>query len=387
MLLGELSREFPRKKGAADEGLEELDRTGAQLSAFLAAEPPMPSSGFWEGRTLARKAGDFQPVPRGYGIPKALREDETLGPVLTSPLDVASMSEGSASHASGVHIMRSILSPGWTVSASSTKLRLLLKKRMRELGVILLSGVRPSLIHSNGSKVVGLSIEDSSHTYNCTGLIVAAPLTSIAAVMPEGRRKRKLEMAAEQLEPRLCTMTLNMIVPARAVPDGMGRVVMLASGGEEGERHPIMLNLLPVVRNKIVQKDEALVSATMVLQRSKLRKDRAVALASLKAELLERMARPFPFIVEKTALISTPYDAERMTDLSGAAFSLDQYEPPELARGGKLTLGLCALPARMCWDNMFMASRQVFPGMGIEGEFFCGGTIAELVKRMNPKAA
>jgi hypothetical protein len=49
--------------------------------------------------------------------------------------------------------------------------------------------------------------------------------------------------------------------------------------------------------------------------------------------------------------------------------------------------GLCALPATAGHDNLYVASRQSFPGLGIEGEFFAGCTVANRITRLNPRKA
>ena len=285
--------------------------------------------------------------------------------------------------------MQTATAGGWQLCQSPGKLKAVLRKRLRDLGGILLPGPRPAHVHANGSKLSGVTLFESSHTYNCASLIASTALCEIVPLLPEGRRRRRVEGLAAAVEPRLCVLAINLITPASTVPDGMGRAVFLSPDiHAEGESHPIFLSVLPVVRNKVAQKDEAMVSATMIVSRARLKKDRPRAIAELKAELLERMARPFPFIVEKAAIISTAYDAERMTDPSGGNFSPDDYEPLDLCRaGGRLLHGLCALPATVGYENLFFASRQSFPGLGLEGEFFAGRTIADHITRLNPKKA
>ena len=389
MLAHELHREFPRKKTAANEGLPDLDRIAGQVAEFLGQFPALPPLGFWEARRVSREAGRFSEVLRGHGVPKQIREDNVLSRVLCAPVGHTTLSEGMLAHPAGARAVQSAAAEGWQLCPSPGRLKAVLRKRLRDLGGILLPGPRPAHIHGNGAKLAGVTLLESSHTYNCASLICATALGEVLPLLPEGRRRRKVEALAPAVEPRLCALTINLIAPSAAVPEGMGRAVFVSPDPHaEGESHVIFLGTLPVMRNKVAQKDETLVSATMVVARARLRRDRARTIAELKAELLERLVRPFPFIVEKAAIISTAYDAERMTDPSGENYSPDDYEPLDLCRaGGRLLHGLCALPAAAGWENLFFCSRQSFPGLGLEGEFFAGRTIADHITRLNPKKA
>lgn len=389
MFVRELHREFPRKKSLVDVALSEQDELANQTAGFLSQFPALPPLGFWEGRRLGREAARFPDVIRGHGVPRAIREDGVLLRALCSPVDFVAMSEGSLAHPAGAHALAATLRGGWQVAPSREKLKAMFKKRLRELGGILLPGPKPARLDANGSRLCGMTLTDSTHTYNCANVLAAAPVSEIAGLVPDGRRARKVAALMPAVEPRLCAMTINLVAPASAVPQGMGPAVFLAGDpASDGEVSPVFVAAFPVVRNKVAQRDELLLSASMIVAKARLRKDRARTIAELKAELLGRMARPFPFVVEKAAIISTPYDAERMSDTPGQPLPPDRYQPPDLCRtAGKLAWGLCALPATAGFENLFFASRQSFPGLGTEGEFFAGCTIANHVTRLNPKKA
>jgi phytoene dehydrogenase-like protein len=387
LLKSELAREFPRKKNLVAEILEELDERAGQVAAFMRESPPLPPHGFWEGRRLRKIVSGFPAVSRGRGIPGKLSDDNVLDHVLCSPLGLLARAGDFESTPAGAYALRSMFAQGWQVSPSIHNLKSLLKKRMRDLGAILLPGPRPSEIHVEGSRVVGLTLEKNSLTYNCANMLIAMPASQAVGLLPSGRKQRRFETLAAGVEHEQCALTINLIAPSATVPEGMGNAVFLSGSGTDGPgRAPIFLGLFPVMRNKVLQKDEVLISATMIVARGKLEKDRASTVSKLKAELLERMARPFPFVVEKAAVLSTPYDAERMSDVSGVSHSLDDFRPAPVARfAGKPQAGLAALPSGFGWGNLMFASGQVFPGLGVDGEFFCGKTVADLLTRLNPK--
>jgi phytoene dehydrogenase-like protein len=389
MLLREFHREFLRKKTILEGVLPEQDGLAKQTADFISGFPALPPLGFWEGRRLGREAQRFPDVVRGHGVPRAIREDPVLLRALCSPVDFVAMSEGSLAHPAGALTLASVLRGGWLVAQSREKPKAMLKKRLRELGGILIPAPKPARLHADGSRLRGLTLSDSTHTYNCANVVAAAPVSEIAGLVPEGRRARKVSALVPGVESRLCAMTVNLVAPSSSVPQGMGPAVFLASDpASDGEASPVFVAALPVVRNKVAQRDETLLSATMIVSKARLRRDRARAIAELKAEILGRMARPFPFVVEKAAIISTPWDAERMSDAPGQPLQPDEYQPPDLCRAaGRLAFGLCALPATAGFENLFFASRQNFPGLGIEGEFFAGCTIANHIMRLNPRKA
>ena len=387
-LLVELFREFPKETGVSEKGLADTDRTASELRALLEQDAvPLPPDGFWEGRRLSKAISQLGSLRGSNGLAGSIKESASLSRILCSPLDFVTGAHDSASIPAGALALSRVLSPGWQVVASMSRIKAALRKRLKELGVIMLSGPPPAHLHLNGARISGLTLKDSSHTYNCAGLIVASSLFEIEDCLPHGRRIKKIQKASGSTFTDLCMLALNMIVPARTVPEGMGRVVLLSNAPSASKAaRPILLCVMPAFRNKVLQKDEVLINASMIVEKNKLNNDRAKTIAVLKSTLLERMARPFPFIVEKTSMISTPYDAEKMSDM-GRDMPIFKgiFEPTRLLSTEGLTAGIFRLPARMGFENLFIASREVLPGMGLEGEFVCARTVADLISRLDPK--
>jgi hypothetical protein len=387
LLSGEIGREFPKKKAGIEEALMEAAEVSGKIAAFLREAPPIPPRGFWEKRRLARAASRFYPVSRGCGLPAGLAGDDLPGRAITAPLEFAAEAEGFAGHPAGGLMLRSVLSRGWQVCASRQAISALLKRRMRELGAILLPGPKPAEIQVAGSRATGLTLEKNSHTYNCANLVVAAPVSSIEGLLPPGVRMKKVGALADSIAPESATLTVNLVVPASTVPEGMGGAVMLCGTGGSGREHaPIALMIAPLYRNRVLQKDETLVSAVMKAPLDGFAKDRAAAVSRLKSALLERMSRPFPFMAEKAAIASTPFDAEHPSDRPDSREGGGVYALQALTRPSKgMVLDLCATPARAGWDNLIPASREAFPGLGLDGQFLCGRVIADLIERTTPR--
>jgi phytoene dehydrogenase-like protein len=107
----------------------------------------------------------------------------------------------------------------------------------------------------------------------------------------------------------------------------------------------------------------------------------APAIADLSRRVLSALEDFMPFVKEHIKLVDCPWEP-----LPGAAWKRG-YEAmdPVYSWNGPSTLELTALPLRTPIKNVFFAGRQVAPGLGLEGEFHVGATIARLIRKASDK--
>jgi hypothetical protein len=88
-----------------------------------------------------------------------------------------------------------------------------------------------------------------------------------------------------------------------------------------------------------------------------------------------------PFLDRHVLLESSPHLQEER----GLASRLRLH--PLVEVGLPRQLGVTGLPPRPPCKNLVLASRDVLPGLGIEGEFLAGVRAAEIIQKELPKMA
>jgi hypothetical protein len=90
-------------------------------------------------------------------------------------------------------------------------------------------------------------------------------------------------------------------------------------------------------------------------------------------------AEYLPFVDRHVLLESSPH----LQDARGLASRLRLH--PLMEVGLPRQLGVTGLPPRPPCKNLVLASRDVLPGLGLEGEFLAGARAAEIVQKSLPK--
>jgi hypothetical protein len=109
-------------------------------------------------------------------------------------------------------------------------------------------------------------------------------------------------------------------------------------------------------------------------------------LAELRRAILAHLDRLLPYVDRHLLLVHSPHDgiAPEMAGGTEAALPPIPMEPiwavPE-----PRALGFCGVPHATGIKHLYLASRQVLPGLGLEGELAAGWGAAKLVLQTERK--
>jgi hypothetical protein len=241
--------------------------------------------------------------------------------------------------------------------AGTTGIEVGMRRRIAETrGEVLGSLAEPARIEAVGIEHGRLStvrVTGTLDTWLARAFVIAAPLARVAELLPaEGRTERVARsLATVQAGPRL--VACHLVLRAAARPPGLGDAALIldADAAPEGA---VLLELSPARREPRrgsqaeAVPDHFTASAFTLLGPGT---DEQATRARLRRALGEAL----------------PFNDRHL---------VHQAETPSVAHHLRFEaatpLGAGGLPVRSPWKNAFLASSQVLPGLGLEGEFFAG---------------
>jgi len=390
----ELTREFPVARRFVDELRAASRDSGAQLDRLLERDLMWPPEGFFERREFARAAGST-PFATRTGTETA-HNDERETAILHAEVDgarpVAKLLELA---------IRTIDGADQPAEFSARSLRLLDSlMTSAELDEGGLSGLFELLIESirthNGSlrvaeRVDGLTVKrgtiNSLHLFpsdediGCHYLLWGLPVSRLGALLAD--RSELAPLFEDVGEPRAAyaRFTLNLLLDAAAIPEGMARRVLLL--GDDPNNDPLW------VQTENTPDGQHAILTTEA--RIELRGDdaRPPQLADQRERMLARLHALSPFLQEHLQLIDSPHDGVPAYDVRGQS----TFEIRDGSRRGPDTMetvyayprtriqGAAALTVRTPIKRLFLCNGQVVPGLGLEGTFVAAWSAARAVTR------
>jgi hypothetical protein len=155
------------------------------------------------------------------------------------------------------------------------------------------------------------------------------------------------------------------------LPLGLKELALIAPGDEE--LWPILLEVLPARKGDKAQADERILCAAAFASGA----DRDAGEGRLR-ELAGRIETA----VLELAPFSEPYVVARSVPMLDAKTARGSRMAPHplLEIADEDLLGIGGLPHRTHCKNLFLASREVLPGLGLEGEMIAGERAAAIVQ-------
>lgn len=373
----ELGREFPADKPRLLAAVEAASSRAESTDAFFSLPAPLPADGFFE-RLALRKAAKGCPAvfAKGDGLEtigdepfgEALRglarfltylDDEGAGPLGRSrPL---------AQTLRGAHRF-----PGGQQGLYQT-----LRKRLVELGGDEAgTDAAPAVIEElvfEGTRLAGVKLASSKNVFRANFVIAAMDVESLLPLIPPKIKRKGFSGLSESVRTRRFLFAVNLVVKAEGLPLGLEELSLIAPGDEE--LGPILLEVLPARReDKEVPEERVLCAAAFASGADRdAGEGRLRELAEkIEAAVLELCPFIEPFVIGRSAPLLDAKTARgsRMTP----------HPLLEIADEG--FLGITGLPHRTRCKNLFLASREVIPGLGLEGEFIAGTRAAALVQAL-----
>jgi hypothetical protein len=195
--------------------------------------------------------------------------------------------------------------------------------------------------------------------------------------LPEKRRHRKLAEALDLSSTKRFLFSTSWVLKADVLPRGMGELLLMETPGDDLGPLLIQVHGARRIDSKLDDEHFRVVCAAAFVSSSA----RELGEGHLQ-QLVERMGvhldRLMPFAKDHRALVSAPY-----LDAGGVRGSRLLPHPLYAFEGEDnlpTTLGVAGLVQHTAVKNLFLASREVLPGLGLEGEFMAGIRAAALVQ-------
>ena len=366
-----LRREWPARAGALAEGLARLAAATELGGALLKEAPPLPPAGLFDrwtlGRAIRRAAaltGQGAAAITG-GSPLSGLEDSPLAAALTALAGFLGRLDGPPSPFVLARLAGVALGGLQRPAAGAPGLEDGLRRRIGETrGEVLGSQAEPVRIESIGLERGRLStvrVAASMDTRLARAFVIATPLARLAGLLPPEGRTSRVARSLAAVQPGSRLVACHLLLRATARPPGLGEAALVldAAGGAGGA---VLIELSPARRETRrgappeFAPDHFSASAWALLPPG-------TGEAPTRVRLRAALDAALPF-------------HERHL--------VHRAEPAPVAHGLRFEaagpLGTGGLPVRSPWRNAFLASGEVLPGLGLEGELFAGLLVAAHVE-------
>jgi hypothetical protein len=210
-------------------------------------------------------------------------------------------------------------------------------------------------------------------------VISATDAAGLRALLPTQARKKRLAEQLDAVKLRRFLLAVNLVLPEEHLPLGLAGLGLLEANDELG---PVIFEVTPAVRAvKEKDKDKERPSERVVcgaaLFNAQVRELGDAAVEEAAQKVREALLAVMPFA--KPKLVSVPMlskgTARGARTTAHPVFEID--EPAQL--------GVSGLSTQTALKNLFLASREVLPGLGLEGELLAGARAADLAQAMLKK--
>lgn len=344
--------------------------------AFFKAAPDFPPEGMWArwktNRLVAKHPTLVEPQPLGdvgaQGLVRALaaflHHAHGGGPLADSrPL-------GQLLHGAQI----------WPGAADG--LRAFFVERLRGLGGDVLgadSGAVVEEITFDGGAAVGVKLVHHDQVYKASCVVAATDAAALRKLVPQKKRHRAVAEALDAPSARRLLFTLNVVLPERALPRGLGELALLSP--QDAELGAVLLQVEPARRvGQDKPEPDAKVVCAACFVDANVRELGDDAQRAVAARLRAELDRVMPFALPQAQLESAPWlDAAAVR---GGRLALH----PHLAFDEPPLLGITGLPTHLPARGLYLASREVLPGLGLEGEVLAGRRVARQIQDALKKA-
>ncbi|MHB8875617.1 MAG: NAD(P)-binding protein [Myxococcaceae bacterium] len=377
--LAELTREFGEASAKVNTAYKAAAALHEQSDPFFREHPNLPPDGFFQSfslkRVIARHPGLLAP-PEIAGEEEPLKLLSALLPFLSyvnEPKEPLALSRP---------LSQALLAP-MRFPGDREGLRDLLSKKLVDLGGEILGrdGADAAVVEElvfDGGKLVGVKVVSSDNDYRASCVVAATDSHALRRVVPEKKQHHSLKASLDLVATKRFLFAVNWVVPSAVLPRGMGDLVLHDAGDKELGPLLIQTQSARKAGDKAESEKERVVCAGAFVPGTArdLGEDHLKVLGERLSSHLERL---MPFVREKAVLISAPYlDAGGVRGSRLLPHPLYEVDTDPF-------LGVTGLSQRTPVKNLFLASREVLPGLGLEGEILAGLRAARLVQEMLKK--
>ncbi|MFO0712397.1 MAG: hypothetical protein U0353_21280 [Sandaracinus sp.] len=385
-LARELDREFPTVARALEAFFARESRLRTALDTVLDRDLTLPPESFLERRAVSRAFEQLLPDDRAEDDPlREIPEDHPFRLVLHAPLRFSDAMD--PDHAHGLRARRTFASwctGGAALHEGSEALRDLLVASIRAHKGEVLDRDKIDRIHVNGRGLAeGVRLAASGDDIGADHLLLGQDVASYLGMLPDRRPFEELFERTGEPVVRYYRYTLNLVVKAEGVPEGMARDVFFV---RDGERPLSAANCLHLETHRVDAAGRRLLCVEALLPRRSVEEDDD-SLPLLRESIIAAVAEIVPFLGDHLLYVDSPHDGRPARD---ARMGRDLEPPEKWARGPRTmetvlgypmtsTFGLAALPTRTPIPNLLLSNEQVLPGLGLEGTMLAAWQAARVV--------
>lgn len=374
-----LERELERELGESEGGLAAASGAvgiDAAVDSVLSQDATFPPSGFWERREVGRSEAGADATAAAWfeaaassPLLRAFVEAPAVASTRQTPLSL-----GPISHA------RALVQ--WRQGAPrlagdlATLEELFLEKLANHSGEV--REARIAQLTFSWGRVSGVRLE-SDEELGADHVIAAMPVHDLARIAGAKQPKR-LSQCVEKTSIGGYRYTLNLVIGEAGVPAGMAPTVLMVS---DPDAPLIGDNALAIYRGEPDDEARVVITIQAACPAPSEAGDDASMLADrfadLRVRIRERLEDVMPFVTDHILLAHSPNEDVPAEGVEGA-LELDAPlpAPPLWSSTLESHLGLSAVPYDVGIKRLTVASTQVLPGLGLEGELATGWSAAKI---------
>jgi phytoene dehydrogenase-like protein len=372
----ELAREMPDAAAPFETAAARAAEVSAAIEGILSQDLILPPDGFWDRRDANRVAArlpatdedllaalpDRHPLRCAYTLPARFGAAfDEVGPVSLARLGDL--------HRRGT----------FRLDGGREGLRNLLLDRLKTHSGEVRPDLEPRAILTKRGKVTGVQFEGRTETVGCTHVLCGLGADRVAQLVSDGGEKppkRLVEAAA--IVPSAHRYVVHLVAPLDALPDALGRLAYAVGDLAEPLEgaNALSLHLADGYGQHAVLSVEALAPDPS-----------PAALRTLRTLLRQKLDKLLPFVDRHLLLVHSPHDGIAPEGVDGERGQASPPLPmePIWHMPADRPLGFCGLPHSTGIKHLLLASRQVLPGLGVEGELAAGWAAARIVLQTERK--
>jgi hypothetical protein len=309
----EIEREFPEVRRPVEDFHKNVLRVSAELDRILERDLVWPPESFFERREVARASAHLAFGKDGEG-PDPLGEFPETHPFRLVVQAATRFAEGAdPDFTTALRTSRHYAS--WLRGAAMVEggwpwIRSLLADRIRTNSGEIRERERASQIILKRNVATGVRLAGSGEIVGATFVVHGGDVAGLQRLLPDRRPFEELFEKIGEPQPRWYRYTLNVVVPAEAVPVGMARDVFCVRDG----RRPLVAENLLRVESGAPDADGNRLLTTEVLLPRRAIEDSTDFLQQVRERVLGALGDLVPFLGRHVLLVDSPHDGRDAQD-------------------------------------------------------------------------
>lgn len=368
-LAHEVEREFPGSGLYTADALARLEEVNERIDKLLEGRLVLPPEKWRERRELKRALAEH-PLPADSDLFDGIPADHPLRRFSEMPMRFLTRLEGDDAGAiRAARAARQIVKGLFDLPGGIDELKEALSAVIRHFhGEARQEGIGE--VHMRWRRITAFTLA-SGEVVGCEHVVGAERAERLFERLPPRAMKRAYARRLALLRPSHRIYTLNIALRAEGVPEGMGPLGFLAN---DPAAPLVGENLLLWLLRPGAGELRGLTVACVIPESAAA--DRPT-LRGIRARVLDALSTLVPFLSRHVVHVDVPWeDGEAQGENVSPAREMDEVYTWD----GESPLGIAALPLRTPVKNLLLASREVLPGLGLEGEFLAGIVAARLLR-------